>query len=56
MAKSKQRQMPGALVESIINKSVSRMLSKVAIMATKSDSLFTDDTSQITESYSEWFF
>jgi len=32
------------------------MIVKVAIMATKSDSLFTDDTSQITESYSEWFF
>ena len=30
---------------------------KVGIMVTKSDdSLFTDDTSQITESDSEWFF
>ena len=32
------------------------LYTRVGIMATKPDSLFTDDTSQITESYSEWFF
>ena len=32
------------------------LLVKVGIMATKSESLFTDDTSQTTESDSEWFF
>ena len=29
---------------------------KVATLATRHDDLFTDDTSQITESDSEWFF